>query len=187
MKTIIRFAICFILPVILLWRWDDTGNYHNGLPSLLTITSQSPCKYDKSTTITNALPDSISCVEYAFNASTGILNLTHINAGFNCCPGEIYCTYEVSPDTLIIKEHETSAQCTCECLFDLEMEISNVHSGFYIVKFVEPYCGSQDLLIFPVQLANQPTGSFRVKRDQYPWNLGLFWKISRKVYLAIHW
>jgi hypothetical protein len=174
MKITANLSLLIILSATLFWSCDDNSSKNNGLKPLLNFIGHSPCKYEKSTSVSDITPDSLSCVNYSYNVSTGKLSITHINAGFNCCPDEIYCTFIVEADTLIITERETSALCDCNCLFDLELEISDVQSASYIIKFDEPYCYDQEKLLFPVNLADQPTGSVCVVRKQYPWDLGIF-------------
>ena len=48
---------------------------------------------------------SLDCLEYRYENET--LYIKHINAGFNCCPGEIVATISLEGDTLLIEEAET--------------------------------------------------------------------------------
>ena len=50
-----------------------------------------------------------SCVEYIYNVTRKELFLKHLNAGFNCCPGSLYCVAHYSGDTLYIEEFESGA------------------------------------------------------------------------------
>lgn len=137
-----------------------------------TLTDHSGCKVLKSASVDD-VSGAESCISYSYNSSTGILSVTHNNAAFNCCPGELECDVIVVGDTLVIKEKEEAALCDCDCLYDLSIEVRNLDMESYIIKIVEPYCGDQQQLIFGIDLANKPTGSFCVKRNSYPWGLPL--------------
>jgi len=110
-------------------------------------------------------------VDYSFNANTNTLTITHINAGFNCCPDSLYCKISKNIDTIIIQEFEKIPQCNCNCLYDLDIEINGVESKKYQIKFVEPYVGEQGKLEFEIDLKNNEIGSYCVTRKQYPWGI----------------
>lgn len=129
------------------------------------------CKSLKSGLADGITPDTISCINYVFEASSGTLKITHINAGFNCCPGTLTCHAEVVGDTLFIKENEQLAACSCNCLFDVNLTVRGLESREYIIKILEPYCDKQEKLIAHVNLAETPAGSFCVTRKQYPWGI----------------
>ena len=130
------------------------------------------CKNSKSDGNKEETPDSLSCINYSFEKSGKTLSIKHVNAGFNCCPGELTCNAAMSGDTIIIKEYEESPLCDCDCLYDLEIEITGITSGRYQVRFIEPYSGNQKKLIFQINLTDHPEGSFCVIRKQYPWGMG---------------
>jgi hypothetical protein len=139
-------------------------------PGLISgrITNHTGCKALKSDGSTH-LMDSLSCAEYSFNAATNKLLLTHINAGFNCCPGTLSANITFSNDTIIIRESESDQLCNCNCLFDLDIEINGIEPKPYQIKFIEPYCGNQQPLSFRVDLANKAEGVYCVTRLNYPW------------------
>lgn len=130
------------------------------------------CKNSKSDDYKDEIPDSLSCIYYSFEKSGKKLSIKHVNAGFNCCPGELTCNVAMSGDTIIISEYEESPLCDCDCLYDLEIEITGIASGQYQVRFIEPYSGSQKKLIFQINLTDHPEGSFCVIRKQYPRGMG---------------
>jgi len=136
------------------------------------ITADSGCKSSKSDSYANSTPDSLSCINYSYQKSGAKLLVKHINAGFNCCPGQLYCVVNMSGDTIIIKEYEKSSMCDCNCLYDLEIEITGISSKQYQVKFIEPYSGKQEKIIFEIDLSDINEGSFCVIRTQYPWGMG---------------
>lgn len=112
-----------------------------------------------------------SCVEYTFQAEEEKLILMHINSGFNCCPGDLSCIVHIANDTIVIEELESEASCDCECLFDMDIEITGIKASEYFVKFIEPYCGDQKKLEFLIDLQQNSSGEYCVERDQYPWGI----------------
>jgi hypothetical protein len=133
------------------------------------IIANSGCKSSKSDNGANYTPDTLSCINYIYEDSSKKLLIKHINAGFNCCLTNLYCNVTMSGDTVIIKEYEKSLLCRCNCLYDLEIEITGIISKKYQVKFIEPYSGKQEKIIFEMDLENYHEGSYCVIRKQYPW------------------
>jgi len=82
------------------------------------LLSHSECKSMKSGAGISMDSDSLSCVEYAYEETNNKLHLKHINAGFNCCPGNLTCNVSISNDTILIQEKEQFAQCNCDCLYE---------------------------------------------------------------------
>jgi hypothetical protein len=135
-----------------------------------TLIDHSDCKGLKSASA-DEVPNTQSCINYIYDGITGILSVKHVNAGFNCCPGKLTCSVGTVGDTLVITEHEQSPMCNCDCLFDLDIEVSSLPDTQYVIKVVEPYCGDQQKLIFNVDLEKEPSGSFCATRNQYPWGM----------------
>lgn len=113
----------------------------------------------------NQIPDSLSCIQYLFNRESGVLVLNHINAYFNCCPDSIFIDIYQNGDTIIIEEHEAAALCDCHCYFNITIQVENIYPGQYIIKFIEPYLGNNEQLIFPIDLTQQISGSYCVNRN----------------------
>ena len=138
----------------------------------LTVTGQlikhTSCK-DNFKSASEITSDSLSCIDYYFDQNK--LSLKHINAGFNCCPESLWCTISVKNDTIIVQEFEKSALCRCNCLYDLDIQVTGIAEKKYILKFVEPYCGEQEKLIFEIDLKEETEGLFCVIRKQYPWGI----------------
>jgi hypothetical protein len=134
----------------------------------IEITAMSDCKnYGMQKALIDTTAD-YDCIEYVYQP-TGILTMHHINAGFNCCP-EIDTDIEVEGDVIMITEIETSGQCQCNCLFDLDLEVRDIAPGEYLIRVVEPYAiQSDEELSFTVDLADNPAGVFCVERTHYPW------------------
>lgn len=135
------------------------------------IVSHTQCKQSKAFTLALQYENNESCIKYLYVPESKKLELTHINAGFNCCPDSLYCSISTSKDTIIIEEFEKSALCDCNCLYDLDIEVRGVVPGKYYIKVVEPYCGVQKKLIFEIDLTSGNSGIYCVKRDQYPWGI----------------
>ncbi len=116
-------------------------------------------------------PDTLSCVNYTYDAANQTLSVTHINAGFNCCPGTLSCTVVKDGSALVIQEEETYAQCDCNCLFDLEIEIEGLAPGSYTLSFEEPYAADLTALVLELDLNEEASGSSCVVRKAYPWGM----------------
>jgi hypothetical protein len=137
------------------------------------VTGHSDCKSFKSANNGDEIPDTLSCVDYSFIASENKLILKHINAAFNCCPGELSCKVSFTKDTIVIQEFEEMHACDCDCLFDVDIEVNGVNAKKYYLKFIEPYCGEQEKLFFEIDLQNQQEGTHCAFRNQYPWGMFL--------------
>jgi len=147
--------------------WDDNGNNNSNIEG--KVLNYSACGGFKSARISKNTPDSLSCVEYIFDAANKKLDISHYNSGFNCCPDSLYCKVSVNGDTIIISEFEKKVGCKCNCLYDMEIEVTGVTAKKYTIRMVEPYAGSQQKIIFLTDLANEKEGSFCAVRKQYPW------------------
>lgn len=131
--------------------------------------NHSECKtFGGKSTMQTIGPDS-SGLEYTYNEQAKTLSLKHINAGFNCCPGEIYCNAEVKNDTIFLKESEQKSECDCNCLFDLDFELNEVEKQWYYISLYEPYAIGQDSIRFAIDLTQSTSGVFYVQRTGYPW------------------
>jgi len=167
MKTLIHSTIV-IVAVLLLSISCNKDKETAGI--LGKIIGHTNCKSSKSTSLLLTV-DSLSCVDYSFDTSANKLLLKHINAGFNCCPGSLYCKVNISNDTIIIQEFESKQQCDCNCLYDLDIEIVEINSQGYVIKIIEPYCGNQEQIIFDVDFSVQEQGNYCATRNQYPWGI----------------
>ena len=159
MKSILSF-------ILFLWLFVScTSDQDNQTKMELTIRIQGKpsCKGSK------VNDNSQSCVQYAFDQDNRMFILKHVNAAFNCCPDSIWCTIAYSNDTIIIQEFEKNFGCKCDCLYDLNLEISGLEPEKYYLKFVEPYSGDQDQLWFPIDLTDQKQGECCVARSLYRW------------------
>lgn len=135
------------------------------------LISNTECKMS-STKDSTFLIDSITCAEFSYNAITHTLLLKHINAGFNCAPGDLSISVHISNDTIVIEEFESSNFALCNCLFDLDIEVQGIEAKPYQIKFIEPYCVNQEPLIFGVDFSTQTAGIHCIPRYGYPWSYG---------------
>jgi hypothetical protein len=117
-------------------------------------------------------PVTADCIFYRYDG-VGELNITHINAGFNCCPGDLIATVDIANQIITITESESQSACRCLCLYDVEYEIVDLVPGTYTIRFVEVYTDeNEDVLECTVDLAADPSGLHCLDRDHYPWNDG---------------
>ncbi|MCF6366684.1 MAG: hypothetical protein L3J35_10835 [Bacteroidales bacterium] len=112
-----------------------------------------------------------TCVEYSYNTESKTLNLKHINTAFNCCPGKLYCDISVKNDTIILEEIERKQDCNCLCLYDMEADVYNIEAKSYVIKYIEPYIGYYDELIFEIDLSVNISGNYCQERNNYPWGI----------------
>jgi hypothetical protein len=132
---------------------------------------RSDCKSNMKSETIDIKPDTLCCIKYSYNNSTNQLSITHINAGFNCCPGEICCIATVSGDTLVIEETESTSICDCSCLFDLTFTIDNVEDTPAFMKIKEPYWSGSGSIVFDISLKKEKEGSWCTTRKNYPWGM----------------
>ena len=136
------------------------------------LTNATECKKFETNQFLIAGSTSESCVEYGYDEGNGILRLRHINAGFNCCPGELLADITVENGVITVSEKESEAACNCNCLYDLDFEIENIAVGTYRIVFLEPYRAQGDEeLDFFANLGAAPSGTNCVPRHSYPWGL----------------
>ena len=110
-----------------------------------------------------------TCVIYDYDGQ-GLLTLQHINAGFNCCPGDIIVDITINDNIIEIAEMESQSACDCTCLYDLNIEVHYLNPGDYTIQFDEPYLPPGDEpLVFVLDLNGPASGSFCLPRSGYPW------------------
>ncbi len=148
------------------YPWDTDGGSTGPSGKLVSRTG---CKSGFAPASGAWAPPDMTCVEYVY-LSGGILMITHENAGFNCCPGEITADIKISNNTITIVEHEAQNACDCSCLYDLTFEITNLEPGQYVLKIVELYLQPGDeRLEFTIDLAGAPSCAHCADRNHYPW------------------
>lgn len=169
MKTISLLGISLLLALLISCSKEKTTQTEINPENKLV--SYTDCKNLNTALQKGVYGTDTSCVTYSYDPKTKKLSLKHINAGFNCCPGILYCNFDLSNDTIVIKEFAQTAGCSCECLYDLDIKLYIEEPKNYYLIVEEPYCGSQQQIAFPIDLASNLSGSYCVYRDQYPWGM----------------
>jgi len=167
MRTLSPLFILALSLLLINCRHDKDNN--EDLPTSGKLVKHSECKTFESQSKQLNSSTNQSCARYSFNPATNKLIINHINAGFNCGYGSIYCTFSVVRNVIIIEEFEKVSAANCECLFDLEIEITGIEAEVYQIIFIEPYINNQQPLNFQVNLARLPEGEYCVPRNKYPW------------------
>jgi hypothetical protein len=125
---------------------------YDGCISLLSLTS----------------PD--DCLEWEYTRE-GTLRMTHLGAGFNCCPGEIYADITITEGQILIDEKETEHACRCLCLFTVEYEVTNLNPGEYKIRVIEHYISEEDApLVCTIDLIEGSSGKCCFERQYHPWD-----------------
>jgi len=139
------------------------------------VVDYSGCKTDKQAGKNPDVSSDQDCVEFIYDETEETLELIHLNAGFNCCPGEITANITFNGDTISILEKESEAACRCLCLFDISYMIEGVSSASYTIRISEPYINEDDKPVeFTVDLELEPAGKKCFLRKHYPWNTGYY-------------
>lgn len=171
MKTLTNLFLLTAASIFLLTNCETDESSEKQFSLKSDIISNSGCKNLKSANETDYTPDSLSCINYSFDSQTNRLTLQHINAGFNCCPDSLFCDATLKNNMIIIQEFETGGFCNCDCLYDLEIELNEIDSKKYQVKFIEPYAAEYKEILFEMDLRNTSEGTYCVTREQYPWGI----------------
>jgi len=109
------------------------------------------------------------CLIFSYDGSD-VLSLRHVNAAFNCCPGKLSVEIKQVADTLIVIESEEEALCDCDCLYDLEYELTGIDPASYVIRVKEPYLREGDMPIeLRINLKKETEGSVCETRSSYPW------------------
>ena len=163
-----RKIILILFPVFFtLVSCNDENNPNIEQSIAGKVVHSTGCKTSKSLSIEN----NQSCLQYVYDEVSRTLHLTHVNAGFNCCPGDISCNINMANSVISIIEKEEAAMCNCNCLFDIDIDVYQVDKAKYTIKLVEPYVGDQEILEFDIDLNNTISGEFCVERNIYPWGV----------------
>ncbi len=150
------------------YPWSSGGS---GAEPYGVLVSRSDCNSQAvAATAEPPVPGDLSCAQWEYSGAERILRLAHVNAAFNCCPGDITADIRIQNDTITIVEHESESMCDCSCLYTLNFEIRNLEPGTYTIRFVELYVHPGDEpLHFAADLAALPQGIVCAYRQHYPW------------------
>ena len=165
----IEFSICFNCDFPPCTPLDPSGS----------LISHTGCKgFTAATAADDFTPDQ-SCIVWDYDG-TGTMSLSHINAGFNCCP-TLDISVDIEGGTIMLREVETLGECFCLCLFDLEFEIINLPPGEYRVVAEEPYVlPGMETLDFTIDLIATPSGVHCDERTEYPWGIDEVGTVSER-------
>jgi hypothetical protein len=159
------FLLFILIFVVGGCRTESTSNTPVG-----TLVSQTGCKTVtpgsslKNTASAMETQNNQECIAYQYDDNT--LQLRHINAGFNCCPGRIIGGITIKDFTITIIEAETSTEkCDCLCLYDLDYTIRNLEPGIYTINF----SGSVMEFTATLQLGAPGADTICIERTRYPW------------------
>lgn len=174
MKTLVYSILALFFIAIITFSCVKESNDENNISQELELSGEivnsSSCKSELKSTFKFAdTPDTLSCIHYEYNPVDKKLSLTHINAGFNCCPEGFYVETSLDDNTITIQEFENESLCDCNCLYDLEIELTEVEQKAYMLDFIEPYADGLQKISFEIDLANDTIGEYCVIRKKYPW------------------
>jgi hypothetical protein len=158
-KVLTAFSIC--IAVILFSCDRENPVSHSDCKNFNLKSNTGSCDYGSDS----------SCICYDYKSQDKTLIIKHVNAGFNCCPGKIYCDIDIYSDTIFLSEREEKAECDCNCLYDVDLTISKIEKQKYVISLYEPYCFDQYRILFEIDLNQNETGVFCVERTSYPWGL----------------
>ncbi len=145
--------------------------FHQGIspvcPAYGTYIGDTGCK-DQMKDVTSSNQE---CFEFDFTlGNQGSLSIWHVNAGFNCCPGDMNIVITIHNDTITIDETQVEGLCECLCLFDVEYGIGGLEPGIYSVIFYSPVLiPGDEPLQATIDLTEDNSGTICVERTHYPW------------------
>ncbi len=167
-RIIIGLGLCVFVSAALLVVSCRDSQVDELLPSGILVEYQGCKEWTTGIETGTDAAKNQDCIEYAYDGQTLILK--HVNAGFNCCPGEILADIDIVGNLITITENEQEAGCFCLCLFDLDFKIENLEPGGYTICILEPYVQVGDeILEFIIQLTSGVSGIFCLNRNYYPW------------------
>ena len=147
---------------------DQPGDWRDPVVSLEEVGA---CK-DFGFKTESDYPNNTGCLLFEYDGDS-ILTLTHINAGFNCCPEEFFVEIDIRNDTIYVMESERDGLCDCNCLYDLHFTIQALPPGSYFISVDEPYVRQEDdpRLEDQIDLTKAGSGAVCVSRTHYPWGI----------------
>jgi hypothetical protein len=163
MKKIIVFIILF--SIIYSCKKDENKTTVNDLKT--KVLSVSDCKLKSAEIAENYI--SQECVVYDYDGSS-VLLLKIENIAFNCCFDTLVATTQVLNNNIVVSPKVTGDECHCDCVYDINLEITSLNQGEYLFKLVEPIMGTgNDTLKFSIDLRESIKDTFCVTRNGYPW------------------
>jgi hypothetical protein len=165
MRSMVPSVACSLMALFLA-GCNGTPTEGEGQVPAGRTTDFSGCKSSLPTTADELALLGESCVIWTYNGES-ILQFTHTNAIFNCCPDSIGGAISIVGQTITVDEMEwLTHPCDCICPFDIDYEIVNLTPGEYTIVVDEPYINGDDEGIeFTVDLVTTPSGEFCVERE----------------------
>lgn len=68
------------------------------------------------------------------------LQINHVNAWFNCEPGNIFVSAELINNTIAVDEYEETALANCICPYDFSYQIGPLNYGKYVFRILRGGC-----------------------------------------------
>lgn len=146
-----------------------------------TLTSHTGCKEIHIRASSPAYSSSEDCIRYSYRIQDivgpdtfYVLDITHVNAAFNCCPDQIVSDIFIDDGVIRITEGELGHYCTCLCLYDVNYQFTNVTLPTPI-RIIEPYLPENreelQFVLYSDAIAPGDTamGDTCLVRDIYPW------------------
>ncbi len=117
--------------------------------------------------------DNEECAQWSYDGES-VLSIAHINAAFNCCPGEISFDIDISDNVITVTENKEDQGCDCICVFDVSYDVIGIEPGSYTIIIDGPYTnpGYDEPLEFSVDLSAAGSGEYCLPRDHWPWIYG---------------
>jgi hypothetical protein len=170
-KKICYFLLFWSLLIFMSCEQDEDIILSNPVGDLVSYNGCKSFAQDRSASSQVSLfpAQNQDCVEYQYYGDS-VLELNHINACFNCCPGEIFAHIDINDNVIVIEESEAEQGCFCLCLFDTNYRIDGLQPGEYTIKIIEPYANDQDeKLEFVLDLSRATSGTYCIYRNHLPW------------------
>ncbi|MBU1219152.1 hypothetical protein KKF34_06000 [Myxococcota bacterium] len=139
MKTLISFLVTITLMLTGCENSETESNNSNNTNNnnIIVDYDHTECKNGEKKSLTDFDFSGFECIYYNYDGS-GNLEMSHINAIFNCCPDDtlgLTGDVTVSGTSIGIVESDNGGNCNCMCPYDLHYDISNLPSGNYMITF----------------------------------------------------
>jgi hypothetical protein len=166
MKNIL---VLFVLGMLLFISCKDDKTTNPDGTSKWIFVSRSDCKNEMLGILSEGAEE---CVQYTYK--DGTMELKHIDAGFNCCPGS-FDKVKISTDNniILLDETEVTGDCDCLCTFDVVYKIENLPAGIYEIRVNGNigYGNDKPIAGITVDLSKETSGTICEKRTGYPWSM----------------
>lgn len=131
MKKSVLSIICVMMMGVYGCSSDETTQFHLRNFANTGCKSMVPTRGDTRNYVLRQ-----ESVEYKALAN-GYLSINHVNACFNCEPGELKMQATISGNEIRIVETEQYPGANCICPYDLYGEVGPLENGDYTIIFIE--------------------------------------------------